>query len=254
MRRVASSAVYHSRMNEAAATWFTTPLGARLLATETRLAGTMLADAFGQDGVQLGQWGGPHAFAPSLQTRHHVRVACTEQAAQTAQPPVIRAQPGRLPFASDSVDVLLLPHVLEFAASPHAVLREAERVLLGEGRLLIFGFNPWGLFGLRRCLGAREFPWQGRFISERRLRDWLKLLGLDVVAVRRYGFWPPLQHAGILDGLRGLERIGPRYLAFAAGAYALLARKRRFARPPRKLIAQTAPANVSLEPLTRSGC
>lgn len=250
MRRGSSSAVYHSRMDETTATWFTTPLGARLLATETRLAGTLLADAFGQDGVQLGQWGGPHAFAPCLQTRHHVRVACSEAATQTPQ---VRAHPERLPFASDSVDVLLLPHVLEFAASPHAVVRETERVLLGEGRLLIFGFNPWSLFGLRRRFGSREFPWQGRFISERRLRDWLKVLGLDVVATHRYGFCPPLQHAGLLDGLRGLEHIGPHYLARVAGAYAVLAHKRRFARPPRKLIAQSVPASVSLaKPVTRS--
>lgn len=243
--------LYHRLMNDIAATWFTTPLGARLLAAETRLASTLLVDAFGHDGVQLGLWGGPHAFAPSLQTRHFVRVACREVEAKAS---LIRAQPERLPFASDSVDVVLLPHVLEFATSPHAVLREAERVLLGEGRLLIFGFNPRSLFGLRRRLGRREFPWQGRFIGERRLRDWLKLLGLDVVAAHRYGFWPPLQHAGVLDGLRGLERIGPRYLPFIAGAYALLAHKRRFTRPPRKLVVQTVPASISLvKPVTRSG-
>lgn len=240
-------------MKHTAATWFTTPLGARLLAAETAQAAAWLTDAFGYDSVQLGQWGGPHAFTPALRTTHHVLVACTG-AADAASGIGIQADAARLPFASDSVDVMLLPHVLEFAASPHAVLREAERVLLGEGRLLIFGFNPWSLFGLRRRLGSREFPWQGRFISERRLRDWLKLLGLDVVATRRYGFWPPLQQAGVLDGLRGLERIGPRYLAFVAGAYALLAHKRRFVRPPHKLVAQTAPARVPLiKPVTRSG-
>jgi len=109
--------------------------------------------------------------------------------------------PGRLPIANDSVDVVVLPHVLEFSESPHDVLREVERVLVPEGLLVLIGFNPFGALGMWRMLrfalravrtaapgGESESkvaaPWTGRFFSSSRIKDWLALLGFDVQTVR----------------------------------------------------------------------
>ena len=64
----------------------------------------------------------------------------------------IRARPTQLPIVSDSIDAVLLPHILEFATDPYAIVREADRVLVGEGRLLVLGFRPWSLWGLARAL------------------------------------------------------------------------------------------------------
>ena len=55
-----------------------------------------------------------------------------------------------LPFASDSIDAIFLPHTLELVEDPYAVLREAERVLCAEGCLMICGFNPLSGWGARR--------------------------------------------------------------------------------------------------------
>ena len=57
----------------------------------------------------------------------------------------LRAKCHELPIATQSIDLVLLPHVLEFAEEPHAVLREVDRVMMPEGRLVIVGFNPWSL-------------------------------------------------------------------------------------------------------------
>jgi SAM-dependent methyltransferase len=127
-----------------------------------------------------------------------------------------------LPFRSDSIDAILLPHTLELVEDPYAVLREAERVLTGEGCLMICGFNPYSGWGARRLFG-RYFgrpafpPHTQRMLSERRLRDWVALLGFDVDSVHGYlGFLP-------LKG--GLSEVHPRR-ALTAGAYLLKARKR----------------------------
>ena len=136
--------------------------------------------------------------------------------------------PAALPVATDTLDVLLLPHVMEFVDQPHEVLREADRTLIPEGHLVIVGFNPWSLWGIGRLfLGWRSAaPWRGRFLSVFRLKDWLALLGFDTLAVRNYAFRPPFQHAGIMERLRFLEGAGQRWWPGLGGGYVLIARKR----------------------------
>jgi SAM-dependent methyltransferase len=128
-----------------------------------------------------------------------------------------------LPFRSDSIDAIFLPHTLELVEDPYAVLREAERVLTGEGCLMICGFNPFSGWGVRRSFG-RFFgrpafpPGTQRMLAERRLRDWVALLGFDVDSV--YGYLGSLPVAGSHD-----VAFRPR-AALTAGAYLLKARKR----------------------------
>jgi SAM-dependent methyltransferase len=128
-----------------------------------------------------------------------------------------------LPFASDSIDAILLPHTLELVQDPYAVLREAERVLCAEGCLLIFGFNPWSGWGARRLFGQLfrrpPFPPQTRrLLAEQRLRDWMALLDFEVSDVS--GYLGSLPIAGRLD-----SPYRPR-AALTAGGYLLKARKR----------------------------
>ncbi|HKK13600.1 MAG TPA: methyltransferase domain-containing protein [Gammaproteobacteria bacterium] len=136
--------------------------------------------------------------------------------------------PEALPVSTDSVDMLILPHVLELADNPHEVLREADRCLIPEGHLAVLGFNPLSCWGVWRVLARRRgrLPWSARFISVSRLKDWLALLGFDTLAVRPVLFRPPLQRQGALERLAWLERLGRRGWPLGAGAYLLLARKR----------------------------
>jgi SAM-dependent methyltransferase len=136
-----------------------------------------------------------------------------------------------LPFASDSIDAIFLPHTLELVEDPYAVLREAERVLCAEGCLMICGFNPFSGWGARR-LFAQYFrrpafpPRTRRMLSERRLRDWMALLDFEVASV--YGYLGLMPMTGRLrkaaDGSPEAE-YRPR-AALTAGGYLLKARKR----------------------------
>ena len=166
----------------------------------------------------------------------HIRVTDLEHATLLAPelgPGVtLRAPLASLPFASDSIDAIHLPHTLELVEDPYAVLREAERVLCAEGCLIICGFNPFSGWGARRAFGRffrrPAFPPQARrMLAERRLWDWMALLDFEVSSV--YGYLGSLpitrRPRKLADGtVRQAEYRARR--ALTAGAYLLKARKR----------------------------
>jgi len=133
-----------------------------------------------------------------------------------------------LPIATDCLDTVVMPHTLEFTNDPHQVLREVDRILIPEGHVVILGFNPWSLWMFWRvalCWQGKP-PWCGRFISQARVKDWLQLLGFDIIDARRYFFRPPLSNKSVMRRLRFLDRIGRRWAPFFGAGYVLVARKR----------------------------
>src|ERR1700687_513150 len=182
--------------------WFEGRLGARVLREEAALAPLALDDVFGFELLQAGAWGPARHLLDGARTQHTTLVAPEMSPGVT-----LRATLESLPFRSDSIDAIFLPHTLELVEDPYAVLREAERVLTGEGCLLICGFNPFSGWGVRRAFAKyvrrQEFPPQTqRMLSERRLRDWVALLGLDVESV--YGYlWLLATNGRLAGGVRG---------------------------------------------------
>jgi len=122
--------------------------------------------------------------------------------------------------------VVALLHVLEFSRQPHEILREAYRALIPEGRVVITGFNPWSLWGVRRLARRGAVPWSGRFLSVNRLKDWLALLGFELDEAQTLLFRPPLRRHGMMARLDFLERYGARWWSALGGAYVVVARKR----------------------------
>lgn len=213
------------------AEWFDGPLGALLLREERAAAATALECAFGLHGLQVGNWGDPGSFLDSARTRRAALVA-----RQPGPGVAIVAEPAALPLQPDSVDVLLLPHTLEFAPDPHEVLREAARVLAGEGELVVLGFEPFGTWAMRNVFTRGGCP-PGilRMIPAARLADWLKLVGFEVGPAGRFLYAPPL--AGLATGRIGnlIERAGRRAWPRFSGAYLLHARKRVHSMTPVRL-------------------
>lgn len=148
--------------------------------------------------------------------------------------PCVRGEPNALPFDADSVDVVLLPHTLEFVAQPHEALREAMRVLVAEGHLVLCGFNPWSLLGVCARTNAGIVPWRANLLGASRVKDWLKLLGLELLEVRSCFFRPPIRNPKLMARLDFIERCGESAgarrltagLSAAAGVYVMVARKR----------------------------
>lgn len=199
--------------------WFETPLGQYLLDKERAYLDDVTPDIFGFHALQLGL----PRFDLLRESRiaHRMRVACSDH-------PDLYAKCQELPFATQSIDLVLLPHVLEFAEEPHAILREVDRVMMAEGRLVILGFNPWSLWGLRGTIGPSrgEFPWNGRFVSLLRVKDWLALLGFDVSAGRLAGYAPPIDRESMRRRFAFMEPAGDRWWAVGGAVYMLQAIKR----------------------------
>ncbi len=207
--------------------WFTQPLGQAWHTQEQRLLSELLDAYFGYHLLQVGRPQG-EGLCSASRIPHRIVLVDELSPGSLAGESVLLARGEQLPLESGSVDVVVLPHTLPFAEQPHTLLREVERVLIPEGRVIILGFNPWSLFGLRRLLlGWRgQAPWCGHFYSGFRVRDWLSLLGFDSQGQQHYFYRPPLSRHGLLQRLAFLERWGARLWPILGGGYVLVARKR----------------------------
>ena len=129
--------------------WYQSPLGREVAAQEAACLEGMLEGIFGHYLLQVGGAAGFGEVVAASPIRHRILLPAAVHRAELGMQ--IVASPEHLPVASDSLDAVLLAHSLDFAPDPRQVLREAERVLIPEGRLLILGFNalsPWGLWSL----------------------------------------------------------------------------------------------------------
>lgn len=197
--------------------WLQTPLGAYLQAQEQALFDEAASDVFGFNAVQVG--------LPQMDLLRNSRIPfCLKADAATGS---VRCEPSQLPFLTNSIDLLQLPHVLEFSADPHQTLREAERVLVAEGHIMISGFNPISLWGLKRAATRNEgYPWSGHFLTFLRIKDWLALLGFEIVSTRMACYAPPCRNPAWLNRFRGLDKVGTREWSMMGGVYFIVAKKR----------------------------
>ncbi len=218
-----------SELAQALRRWWASPAGRALIAAETLVVAEALDDVFGWECLQIGAWGDGRQLLGACRTRHRAILAQPSLSPDAD----ILGRPTQLPVSGDSIDAVLMPHTLEFASDPYAIVRETDRVLVGEGHLVVLGFQPWSLWGRRARLSRSGFPpGLRRVLSERRVREWLALLGYEVFAARRYLYRSPW--AGGLPEGEGAERLLRRGLTFPlpAGAYLLKARKQVYTFTP----------------------
>jgi SAM-dependent methyltransferase len=207
--------------------WFATPPGSYLLAWERAQLDSAVADMFGYHALQLGL-SELNALAANRMPHRWLATATMAPAA------AIVTDFSALPFPASSLDLVVLPHSLELASDPHATLREVERVLVPEGRVVICGLNPASLWGFRqrrarwyRKLGFGElFLPQEEFIGYWRLRDWLRLLGFEV-EIGRFGCYrPALGNEKWLRQFAWMDWMGQRWWPIFGAVYFLVAVKR----------------------------
>jgi hypothetical protein len=251
--------------------WFETPPGRYLLDWERARFDEAVADVFGYHALQLGLPGldalqanrMPHRWLACEREQGNAserepvpgRPASSHAAGPGAQAPdageaiqgegALAGSPaGRaalvtdfcaLPFPEASLDLVVLPHTLELNAEPHATLREVERVLVPEGRVIICGLNPASLWGLRQRrahlyrrlgFGSLFLPAEGEFINYWRMRDWLRLLGFEVES-GRFGCWrPSVGTEKWLGRFEWMDRAGQRWWPIFGAVYFIVAVKR----------------------------
>src|SRR4051812_49071581 len=214
--------------------WLQSPAGAYVRAWEQACLDELTADIFGYNAVQIGlpQLDAlaanrmPNKWQAATRTSSAEKLALTAGSKQIA----VAIDFEELPFASQSLDLVVLPHVLEFAAEPHQVLREVERVLIPEGQLIVCGFNPASLWGARQGLGkltgAHYLPLAGEFISMPRMKDWLKLLNMGVSQSHFGCYAPACRTDKWLQRYDFMDRAGGRWWPYLGAVYIVQAIKR----------------------------
>lgn len=231
------------------AQWLRSPPGRYLLDWEQAQLDRSVADLFGFHALQLGvsELDGlranrmPHRWvaSDSLYVPEPVALPPVDDTISTLAPHAgmaLHCEFDALPFPSHSLDLVVLPHALELARDAHDTLREVERVLVPEGRIVITGFNPASLWGLRHDLGRLLqragagtppfLPRAGELIGYWRMRDWLRLLGFEV-EVGRFGCWrPPFRNQRWLERGAWAEAAGERWWPVLGAVYLLVAVKR----------------------------
>ncbi|MFM1886561.1 MAG: hypothetical protein RL026_1718 [Pseudomonadota bacterium] len=202
--------------------WWDSPLGQEVLQSEARLLHGVLDGVFGLELLQLGDWGASRELLAASRTRRQTILAPSLGSSGAVD---ILASPAALPLPAASVDAVLLPHTLEFVPDPHAVVREADRVLVGDGRLLVLGFCRGSLWGARAALAPRQGypPGLRQLLPERRVRDWLALLGYEMTLTHHHLPYRPWTRAWLLSARKRLYTPTPLRPRLAWG----LRRRRR---------------------------
>lgn len=219
--------------------WLETPAGRYLLEWEQRHLDTAVVDLFGFHALQLGL---PELDALRANRMPHRWVGSeapprsADEGAAPRAAVALQLDFDALPFDSQSLDLVVLPHALELARDPHQTLREVERVLLPEGRVVVVGFNPASLWGMRQKFGrmGRAFgrrgelflPNTGEFLGYRRLRDWLRLLSFEVEAGRFGCYRPPVASEQWLARTEWMDHSGERWWPVFGAVYFVVAVKR----------------------------
>ncbi len=236
--------------------WFRGTPGRMLLEQEHALLQEQLPDLFGYYLVQLGFLGEVPEAALAVRIRQRLVIGVDGPVPGGVI--AVSAHLTQLPIGTDSVDAVLLTHTLDFAADPHQVLREVDRILIPEGRLILIGFNSLSLWGLRRLWPPtrKRIPWNARFIGALRIHDWLGLLGFEVELTHYLMFCPPLRREGMMRRLAFLDRLGARCCLPLGGAYMIRAVKRVARLTPIEPAWRAKPRLLSgraVEPTTRAG-
>lgn len=206
--------------------WLASTAGQYLQAKEQVLYDQAVVDLFGFNALQMGCT----QMELLRNSRIPNRYLATEYAIEHSKSH-ISCSDDFLPFADMSLDLLLLPHRLEFSERPHQTLREAARVIMPDGHLLISGFSQLSLWGAKAGLkrvfsNNTTYPWNGKFIGLARLKDWLTLLGFEVVSVDMCCHIPPFEQASWHKRFSFMDKVKTRRCAMLGGVYFIVAKKR----------------------------
>ncbi|MEK6736527.1 MAG: methyltransferase domain-containing protein [Pseudomonadota bacterium] len=198
--------------------WFETSLGQYLINNEQRYFDQVVANIFGYNAVQVGL---PQFNFLQLNRMPLQFTIGSETGAS------LLAKADFLPIKSNSMDLVIMPHILEFHHNPHQLLREAHRILIPEGHIVISGFNPFSLWGTCQYIKSRKcnFPWNGNFIALPRLKDWLKLLDFEMSGGKLCCYAPPFKQEKWRQRFKFMEAAGDRWWPISGGVYFLHAIK-----------------------------
>ena len=202
--------------------WFQTTLGRKLFADQRSRIDNVTRRIFGYQQLELPvSHRLPMGDATSL---GHKMMMVPQYQADMPENTLVSLS-HELAVRHDSIDLAILHHTLDFAASPHQALREASQAVSSNGHLLIIGFNPISFWGVRKMLSRnKKAPWSGRFISGRRIEDWLSVLDFKISDSSCHFYRPPFESHRVLERFSFMDKLDRKDTPMGA-YYMILAKK-----------------------------
>ena len=206
--------------------WDELPKGQVQYTTVEDCLNTMSRRFFGYHLVKLGYLSS-FIRLQACPIHHHINLTLTLESSDDVRSSRVLANTNELPFSQNSVDAFVLVHELDFAIDPHQILREVDRCIIHNGYVVIVGYNPFSLTSLLRWLPAKRKQTlkHARYFSVFRVKDWLNLLGFEILEVHRQAYAGNL-YRGNLNWLKWLESSFRKYLPWFSSRYVILAKKR----------------------------
>ena len=199
--------------------WYQTPRGKLLKELEAAYLERSITVSCQQIILQIGGLGWENEFIDCTLYKNYTVLDAKGLGCDETRK--IRAKAYILPLQSESIDMIIVPHLLEFDAQRFQTMREVERVLKPEGLLVVLNFNPWSLWVRYQFLWDKKMAdtWRGHFISRSRILDWLKLLNFEVTLSSEFN----------LDSVSSKHgKFIAQGHSFFSTAYAIKAIKRRY--------------------------
>lgn len=221
--------MFHSN-DSALSLWYQSPLGRYLLDNIKNRLDSFLTTSFGYYAITIGCENVSAAFMGDCRIKHMFKLG-RGGALQD-----VEFSGTELPIASDSTDLVVLFHTLSQSKDPHAILREVNRVLIPDGKLIIIDFNPVSLWGIRHVLQSwlDTAPWSGHYYTAGRLKDWASLLGFEQLHHYRCGYVLPFNYQKLIDKSRVFSKFSKRWLTFSAALNVLVFEKNTIPLTPMK--------------------
>jgi len=213
--------------------WLQHALGRSVLDAEQEILFSLLEQRYGKHAVLLGSPQQQRLLNASVMP-HYVLISPLINKDHA----IASIESGfyELPIASGCVDLVLLPHTLELLDNPQQLLMEACRIVKPEGHIIIFGFNSFSLWGLKkRWMQGKHMSWPGNFIQINTIKKWLALSDFQLTKQTMLLFRPPMQHASFYKKLKYIEWVGQKFLSSFGGAYMIMAQAKTIPLTPIKL-------------------
>jgi SAM-dependent methyltransferase len=214
-------------------------LGERLLEEELRVLSQLLKRHYGKHALLLGV---PHQHVllkASDIACHYLMTPLTQSHHDISQ---LESDFHALPILTGSIDLVLLPHTLELIDHPRQLLVEACRIVKPEGLIVISGFNPYSLWGLKKM------PWAKHCFSAQKIKGWLRLAEFELEQQQPFLFTPPVDHPTLYQKMKIIESIGRQWLPGLGGAYTLVARAKVTPMTPIRLKWKQTLSNIRITP------